>query len=161
MTLDSACANGEPALDHLVRQTFALQRQHFELASESHTDRVTYYSELRSEAARKIQTDEVMALLVEEIENDGFERYAQEGRAPSRGGEAVTRAIEIENGDRTEHWLIGNGSSVEERKAFNECLTEFLEMYNISASFQSVANPVGHEYFDREGAKAASTADKP
>ena len=135
--------------------------QHFELASETHTNRVEYYSELRAEASRKIQTDEVMALLVEELDRSGFERYAQSGRAPTKGGEAVTRSIEIEDGDETQHWLIGNGSSLEERKAFNDCLTQFLDLYNISASFQSVANPKGHEFFERDGTQAASPADKP
>ena len=73
----------------------------------------------------------------------------------------MSRSIEIESGDETQHWLIGTRSPLEERKAFNECLTQFLDLYNISASFQSVANPKGHEFFGREGTKAAPAADKP
>lgn len=134
--------------------------QHFELASESHTDRVAYYSEVRSEAARKIQTDEVLALLVDELERQGFAEHAQAGRAPTRAGSAVTRALEIEDGDTTRHWLIGNGSPLEERKAFNECLAQFLDLYNISASFQTIDNPRGPEFFEQEQSGRPPAADE-
>ena len=47
--------------------------QRFELASESHTDRVTYYSEERPDAVRKIQPDEVMS---------ARDRFRCESRSP-------------------------------------------------------------------------------
>lgn len=130
--------------------------QHFELASESHTDRVAYYSAERADAARKVQTDEVMGLLVAELERQGFERYAQAGRAPTRGGGAVTRSIEVEDDGALEHWVIGAGSAPDERRAFNECLGQFLDLYNLSASYQSVDNPLGDEFFRKQESAAAA-----
>lgn len=130
--------------------------QVFELASESHTDRLAYYSSVRSSASRKVQTDDVMELLVDQLDSDGFERYAQPGRAPSSGGAALSRALEIEAGDVTSHWVIGSGSPVAERKAFNECLETFLGLYNVSASYQTVENPHGHEFFEHAPPEAAA-----
>lgn len=129
--------------------------QVFELASESHTDRLAYYSKVRNDASRKVQTDEVMELLVDQLDSDGYQRYAQPGRAPSAGGAALSRALEVEAGDVTSHWVIGGGSALEERKAFNTCLETFLGLYNVSASYQTVENPHGHEFFEHAPEAAA------
>ena len=130
----------------------------FELAGKSHTDPVAYYSEQRDSAARKVQDDDVMDLLVKELESQGYRKFAQDGPAPSRGSASVTRSFELERGGRSTHWLIGGGSPIEERKAFNSCLEQFLGLYNISASYQTVQNPHGHEFFERS--KQATPASK-
>ena len=119
----------------------------FELASESHTNRVAYYSSARGDAARKIQDDEVMELLLKEMRSQGFRKYAQDGSAPRNGGRAVSRAFQLEEKGEATHWLVGDGSPADERLAFNACLEQFLGLYNISASYQTVSNPHGHDYF--------------
>jgi hypothetical protein len=136
------------------------QGARFELVSESHTDRVTYYSQARSDAARKVQTDEVMRALVREIDGKGFGNHSQEGPAPSQGGRALSRSIEVERDGAVEHWPIGNGSQVDERQAFHVCVDEFLQLYNISASFQAVENPVGRDYFEESQQRALEARGK-
>lgn len=149
-----ADAKGNARLRVTMRDYGLTQR--FELASESHTDRLAYYSRVRGDASRKVQTDEVMELLVDQLDADGFARYAQPGRAPSGGGAALSRALEVEAGDVTSHWVIGSGSPVAERKAFNACLETFLGLYNVSASYQTVENPHGHEFFEHAQPEAAT-----
>ena len=121
---------------------------HFELVGESHTNRVDYYSTKRGDAARKVQTDEIMKALVDKLEEEGFERFSQPGKAPAQGGQLITRAIEIRVQDDLSHWTIGKGSMVEERLAFNACMKPFLDLYNLSQSFQAVHNTKGRDYFE-------------
>ncbi len=151
-----SCASGSssrpPAPDGLARRVtlydYAVGR-HFELVGESHTARVEYYSQKRSDAARKVQTDEVMAALLEKLGDEGFVRFAQAGRAPSQGGQLITRALEVQSDDGVRHWAVGKGSNPEERIAFNACMSPFLELYNLSQSFQAIENSEGSEYFDK------------
>ena len=123
--------------------------QLFELVSESHTNRVEYYSHERADAARKIQSDEVMDALVDELDSQGFEEFAQPGRAPTRRNEIVSQAIEIERGDATEHWAVGKGSAAAERLRFRDCMLAFVELYNLTASYQAITNPDGSQIFPR------------
>ena len=125
--------------------------QHFELASESHTDRVAYYSRLRQDAARKVARDEVMDALADELDDQGFADHSQEGRAPSRGGTLISWSFEIGRGERIDHWAIGNGSDVDERLAFHECRNVFVQIYNLTTSFQAIENPDGGHLFKRAG----------
>ena len=121
----------------------------FELVSESHTSRVDYYSEARSDASRKIQTDEVMEVLIKELEKQGLKKHRQEGRAPSQGGAVISWGIEVEEGPQTDHWVVGKGSAVDEIQAFNECRNAFLQLYNITASYQAIENPEGKQIFQK------------
>lgn len=125
-------------------------QQLFELVSESHTSRVEYYSAVRSDAARKIQTDEVVDALIDELEDRGFDDFAQAGQAPSRGNELVSRSLEIERGDKTEHWVVGRGSAADEQLRFHDCMLTFVELYNLTASYQTIENPSGGEIFPQK-----------
>ena len=121
----------------------------FELVSESHTNRVDYYSAARADASRKIQTDEVMEVLIEELEKQGFKSHRQEGRGPSQGGAVISWGIEVEEGPRTDHWVVGKGSAIDEIQAFSECRDAFLQLYNITASYQAIENPEGKQIFQK------------
>jgi hypothetical protein len=121
----------------------------FELVSESHTSRVDYYSEARGDAARKFQSDKVMALLVEELDKQGFDEHEQEGRAPSAGGELITWGLEVQTGDRTRHWIVGRGSAFEDLTDFGECREAFLQLYNVTDSYQAIENPGGKQIFEK------------
>ncbi len=123
--------------------------QRFELVSESHTNRVEYYSQVRSDASRKIQSDEVMRALIEELQKQGFADFAQPGRAPSQGTEIVSQSLEIERGGETEHWVVGKGSAAEERERFRDCMLEFVQIYNLTASYQALENPDGSQIFPK------------
>lgn len=128
----------------------------FELASESHTDRVTYYSDARNDAARKVQTDEIMSAFVGELDRQGFGKHARPGRAPAIGSVDVIRwALEVEGDSGQAHWLIGTGSPPEDWQAFQKCRETFLQLYNITVSYQAVKNADGKSYFDDKARAAA------
>lgn len=123
--------------------------QRLELASEGHTDRVRYYSEARHDASRKVQTNEVMQALVEELNRQGFARYGVAGRAPSSGSSVISRALEIETDGVTSVWAVGSGSAtaIDEKKAFHAAMAQFVDLYNLSASYQTIENPAGRDPF--------------
>lgn len=121
--------------------------QRFELASESHTDRVTYYSSSRGDAARKIQKDDVMVALVEELERLDYGAHAHEGRAPEKAGETMRWALELASDTKTLNWAIGTGNAKDDWLAFQKCRDTFLELYNVTMSFQTVQNDQGRGYF--------------
>jgi hypothetical protein len=121
----------------------------FELAGESHTKRVEYYSDARPDAARKVQTDDVMAALLEELDKLGFGAHARTGPAPSVSQSEVIRwGLEVASKTGELHWLVGTGSSAEEWKAFERCRDTFLELYNNTMSYQTVKNQDGRQFFD-------------
>jgi hypothetical protein len=152
-------STGKPARADKARVTLHDYRngQRFELVGESHTDRVTYYSEVRTDAARKIQTDDAMAALLEHMDGKGLARYLKEGRAPRSAHQQLARAFEIERDGLTYHWAVGQRSSADERLAFNECVQPFLQLYNISTGFQTVENPRGPALFEEAGASSRSS----
>jgi hypothetical protein len=119
----------------------------FELASESHTDRVTYYSSERSDATRKIQKDDVMHALVSELERLDYGSHARAGEAPASGNETMRWALELASDTRTLNWTIGTGNARDEWLAFQKCRDTFLELYNVTMSFQSVQNDTGSSFF--------------
>ncbi|HEX6882688.1 MAG TPA: hypothetical protein VF530_04860 [Planctomycetota bacterium] len=130
--------------------------QRFELASESHTDRVTYYSSARDDAARKVQTDEVMSAFLRELERLGLGTHARTGRAPSTAtGDVIRWGLEVSSGERQVHWLVGTGSKAEDWQAFERCRDTFLQLYNSTVSYQTVENQSGKQFFD-ERAQASS-----
>jgi hypothetical protein len=121
--------------------------QRFELASESHTDRVTYYSSERADAARKIQKDDVMLALVAELEKLDYGARARPGNAPTTGNESTRWALELASEERTLNWTIGTGNPREDWLAFQKCRDTFFDLYNVTMSFQSVQNEQGRGYF--------------
>ena len=122
--------------------------QNFELVSESHTDRVEYYSTPRDDAARKVVEDDMVAALIGELDKRGFRKQGEVGRAPSQGGSLLTWGLEIDRGGPVEHWIIGQGTEPDELLRFQEGVQVFLELYNNVISFQTIENPEGRNYFD-------------
>src|SRR5881628_3803421 len=83
----------------------------FELASESHTNRVEYYSDQRSDAARKVLPDQAMVAFVEELDHQGFGKHARTGHAPAVAqGDMIRWGLEVESRSGQTHWLVGTGS---------------------------------------------------
>lgn len=157
----AACASAPAAPEHaevLVTLRNYQTGQRFELASESHTDRVTYYSSERGDAARKIQVDEVMLALVEELDRRDYATHARPGRAPEKTNESTRWALELESGERELNWTIGTNDPRERWTAFQQCRDLFLELYNATVSFQTVENQQGRGYFQEP---QASSAPKP
>jgi len=157
----TACASSGAARDGahtelLVRLQDFKTGERFELASESHTDRVSYYSDQRHDAARKVQSDEIMSAFVGELERQGYGGHARAGRAPAIGASHVVRwGLEVESGTRQTHWLVGTGSEAADWQSFQRCRDAFLELYNITVSYQTVENAGGKSYFDDQKRPAA------
>ena len=159
----TACAStGKTSGEGGIRALVSLQDyrtgERFELASESHTNRVDYYSSARTEAARKVQTDEVMGALIAELERRGFAAHCQPGPAPHlASGDVVRWAMELEDGEQRSHWIVSPNSPGDSWKTFQDCRDTFLQLYNITVSFQTVSNPSGKQYFDQSPAGAAAS----
>jgi hypothetical protein len=135
--------------------------ERFELASESHTDRVAYYSDARADAARQVQSDEIMSAFVAELERQGLAEHAQAGRAPSlAAGGVISWGLELERGPEASHWLIGKGSAPADWQEFQACRETFLQLYNITVSFQTVRNESGKELFEEQAHSASGGKDK-
>ncbi len=121
-----------------------------ELASESHTDRVAYYSQARPDALRKVQVDPVMEAFADELDRAGFEDHSQAGPAPAIGrGEVVSWGLEVERGGQRTHWLVGPGSAADDWLEFQRCRDAFLELYNATVSYQAVENQEGKRFFEQ------------
>jgi hypothetical protein len=152
----SSGASGVGASEVLVRLHDFRTRERFELASESHTDRVKYYSDGRHDAARKVQTDEIMSAFVGELERQGYTDRARAGRAPAIGsGDVIRWGLEVERGPNQSHWLVGTGSQPADWQAFQKCRDTFLQLYNITVSYQAVQNDSGGSYFGNQERAAA------
>lgn len=128
---------------------FGQRPQRFEIVSESYADRVAYYSEKRTDAARKFQSDEVMQALLDELDRRHLKRFQQPGRAPSDGRGVVKRAFEIERGGGVYHWSIGDGSEVDELQDFIECTQAFLQLYSSTPGYQTIENDEGAAFFEK------------
>ncbi len=155
-----ACASSSAANEAGTALLVSLQNlktgERFELASESHTDRVAYYSDARDDAARKVQTDEIMSAFLGELDRQGFGKHARPGPAPALGSGSVIRwALEVEGASGQAHWLIGTGSSPDDWLVFQKCRDTFLQLYNITVSYQAVENAGGRSYFDDQARPGA------
>ena len=121
--------------------------QRLELVSEGHTGRLEQYSEVRSNANRKVQTDEVMAALVGILEKDGFYKHAQPGSFPADGAGRFAWAVEIENPKGTQHVLAHPGLSADEVKQLQRYMLAFIDTYNATYGLQAVDVAPGQEVF--------------
>lgn len=130
--------------------------ERFELASESHTDRVTYYSGARQDAVRKVQSDEIMQAFLEELEHQGFSAHARPGRTPSLETSDVIRwGLEVEGPTGELSWLIGSNAAPKDWADFQKCRDVFLQLYNVTVSYQTVQNASGKQYFEEQQAKSS------
>ena len=131
--------------------------QFFELAGESHTNRVEYYSTSRSSAARKIITDTKANSLANEMLKRGFKKNHKPGRAPSQGGSLLTWGLEVSRNDEIQHWVVGKGTEIGQQQEFQKTRKAFLDMYNAAFSFQTIENEKGRSFFDRQTRRANSS----
>lgn len=100
--------------------------RHLGLASQSHTDRLTYYSTPRDDASLKIVEDADMARLLRELERQGFARRSRPGPA----NEFDIKAIELERDGALRSFGVRSGSSADDWKAMQAMTSEVLELFN-------------------------------
>jgi hypothetical protein len=125
--------------------------QRLELVSEAHTSRLAQYSEVRADASRKVQSNDVMAGLVEILDDHGFERYAQEGAMPADGGGRFTWGLEVEGPGGPRHVLAHNGLSEAEARDLQRYMLAFIDTYNATYGLQAVETAPGEEVFKTPG----------
>jgi hypothetical protein len=121
--------------------------QRLELVSEAHTSRLEQYSEVRADASRKVQSNDVMAGLVEILDDHGFDRYAHEGSMPEDGGGQFTWALEVEGPDGPRHVLAHNALSEGEARDLQRYMLAFIDTYNATYGLQAVETAPGEEVF--------------
>lgn len=125
-----------------------------ELVNETHTGRVEQYSTTRklAEASRKVQTDEVMAGLIDFMRDEGFDSRAREGPMPRGSDGQSVMGLEIEDGGAIEHVLAWRGMPADDREAVLKLAQSFAELFNATYGLQAVEvgqdespfeNPVG------------------
>ena len=131
----SVSAIGQPARIRIVSYTSG---QAFELVNESHTDRLELYSETRSNAATKVQTDEVVDEVLDYFDDLGLYDLATAGLAPPLGDTRYTRVIEIDTPGRQLHLGLDGTTSREDQVVFEKCFAGFLDVYNATYQLQSV-----------------------
>jgi hypothetical protein len=126
---------------------------YFALARGSEEERLALYSEKRENAATKVPDADFFQGLLDLFEKDGLAKVAQNGPAPAVD-EQGTKALEIREGDRIRHVVRRPGMSDNERKAFDEYVLGFSEVYNHTYALQSVDSQ--NQEFHFEPVKSAS-----
>ena len=96
------------------------------LASQSHTDRLTYYSTPRDDASLKIVEDAAMARLLQDLDRQGFGKRSRPGPA----NEFDTKAIELERDGALRSFGVRSGSSADDWKAMQAMTSDVLELFN-------------------------------
>lgn len=122
----------------------------FRILSESHTKRVDQYSSVSSSPSTKVQTDEVVVALVEHLEELGFESYSLPGMAPDPDTHGFNRAVEVVDEGAGAWWPLTAAAGPTEVKNFNTAVRDFLDLYNLTAGYQSVENEFGSGYFQHK-----------
>lgn len=119
------------------------------LVNESHSDRVETYSEEAGAPGTKVASDEIVAVTIEQMQEDGFERYALRGLAPVRT-DAYSKSIEIDDPSGVRHIAIPPQPEQDEWRTMQRCSATFIAVYNRIYAAQAVSNPSGARLFLEE-----------
>jgi len=109
----------------------------FELVNEAHTDRVSLYSEVRSDTQTKVTSDEVMEALLEYLKDAGFSAQARLGTAP-RTSDSYFWGGEIEEDGVTMHMIVSDQTPPEERRMFIDCYMNHVTLWSNTFQLQRV-----------------------
>lgn len=131
------------------RVTWTLYKtgQQITLVNETHTDPLDYYSDARQSSSTKIQTDEIVAALIEFFGREGFDRYASPGAAPAAAIGQTSQSLEVEVEGQRRHVLWGVDRPEKERDSFVTCRDGLMEIWNATYAAQSVENERGEAVF--------------
>ena len=119
-----------------------------ELVSTAHTDRLEQYSQIRANASRKVQSDEVMTALVEYLDDNGFGELAQPGPAPFQGDGHSVWSLEIERPGGLSHVTYPIGLPADQKQRYGLLWQTFLDTYNATYSLQAVEMKPGATLFE-------------
>ncbi|TDJ68093.1 MAG: hypothetical protein E2O39_13650 [Planctomycetota bacterium] len=107
--------------------------------------RVAFYSETSNEAGPKVITDEMLAGLINYLDEAGFERLAVAG--PIAEGESGSVSLEITTGPAVRHAVRHRGMSAKDAKSFNELVMAFYQTYNAIPQYQAYTRQSAEKIF--------------
>lgn len=110
----------------------------FELVNRSHTDALDQYSKISSSASRKVQDDELMTALRDYLEDEGFEKLAHSGSAPTFSKDTKAWTLELADAKGTRHVVATPQTPIEDMKAMRKLLDAVLATYNETQGWQAV-----------------------
>jgi len=156
----SACSSNPSQSDIALDRSVALRdfrrAQRFELVNEAQRSRIDQYSQVRSDANTKIQTNEIMATLAEYLREHGFDEFGQPGSLPEQVAEGIAWGMELREGAQARYVLgYPPGFDLAQQQKLRDLRVAFLETYNQTYSLQAVEVKPGETPF-----KAPATPQK-
>jgi hypothetical protein len=121
-----------------LRQFAGAGAADLELRSESHTDRVEYYSTARDGAAVKIMRDDLMEALLQGFDESGYADFARPGPGPTSGGSGVRKVVEVERDGVVTHVTSSTGAPPAQVELVAQLSTGFFAAYNAIRSYQTI-----------------------
>ena len=116
------------------------------IVNESHTDRLEFYSQERTDTSTKVASDEVLGALIEYIDEQGFGKFARGGPAPSQSDD-WTQSIEVSDGDGARHMLVRSGVTADQASTFRGSRDAFISIYNNVYQAQAIQVDPGEQPF--------------
>ncbi len=117
------------------------------LLNESSTDKSSYYSTARSDAAYKVIPDLDMGVLMRQLDEFGMFQDALPSLARVRGARMT---VQVDRGGQPFTLAYVSKDSADRRQQVMDCSLAIQALYNNHSSYQQIENPQGAEIF-REG----------
>jgi hypothetical protein len=109
-----------------------------ELVNESHTSKLEQYSKTRSDASRKVQSDELIDGLVEYLEDNGFRKLAASGDPPYLTGGQFYWTLQLIEPERRCYVAEGRNTTLADKQRLRAFSQAFLGVYNLTDGWQAV-----------------------
>jgi hypothetical protein len=109
-----------------------------ELVNESHTSKLEQYSTPRSNASRKVQSDELVGQLVEYMDDNGYQKLAVPGDPPYLTGGQFYWTLQIVEPDRRSYVAEGRTTTLADKQRVRAFSQAFLGVYNLTDGWQAV-----------------------
>ena len=139
LTACSSTREAEGTRARIALRQFTDNADSYELRSESHTDRLEYYSSARDEANVKIMRDDLMEALLRGFDDAGYAEFARPGAGPQRApGDRLRKVIEVERDGTVTHVAMGLDSPRAEADLMRELVNGFFTAFNQIRSYQTL-----------------------
>ncbi len=142
----STTSSGKAVACRIGLYDFRSQRR-FELVNEAHTARLDQYSQVRDNADRKVQSNEIVADLAGWLEKEGFGALAREGASPSQGATDAVWAMEIERDGKLRHLVVSKSTPPNDYALCRNLKAGFLDIYNATYAGQATQTKEGESPF--------------
>ncbi len=117
------------------------------LLNEATTEKSSYYSEMRRDAAYKVVPDLDMGVLMKQLEDFGLFQDAIPSGGRVRGARMT---VQVDRGGQLYTLAYASKDAADRRQQVMDCSLAVQAIYNNHSSYQQIDNPQGAEIF-REG----------